>query len=158
MVNTERRTVILAESSRVASPLSCSHACDENSDQFFGFSQACFTMMAVWRCSASEKLSCNVVAYSGVGQVVCQFNNPNGVLQQSVFKIVICFLRGCRFGIHLIDPKRFRFGVRCSAFVVRCFSSHNTTGWPSVMTRTSWSMPASRARASSRVSGSSNGS
>jgi hypothetical protein len=33
--------VIFAESSRVASPLSCSHACDENSDQFFGFSQAC---------------------------------------------------------------------------------------------------------------------
>ena len=39
--NTERRMVIFAESSRVASPLSCSHACDENSDQLFGFSQAC---------------------------------------------------------------------------------------------------------------------
>ena len=78
-------------------------------------------MMAVCRCSASERLSCNVVACSGVGQVVCQFNNCNGELQQSVFKVVICFRRGCRFGIRLIDPKRFRFGVGRSVFRVRIF-------------------------------------
>ena len=56
-----------------------------------------------------------------LGKSLCQFNNCNGELQQSVFKIVLCFLRGCRFGIRLIDQKRFRLGVGRWAFGVRCF-------------------------------------